>query len=26
VVDLSPCFAFDGKEQIKEHAPKDEGE
>jgi hypothetical protein len=26
VVDLSSCFAFDGKEQIKEHAPKDEGE
>lgn len=23
VVDLSSCFAFDGKEQIKEHAPKE---
>lgn len=22
IVDLSSCFAFDGKEQIKEHAPK----
>ncbi len=26
VVDLSPCFAFDGREQIKEHRPPDGGE